>query len=187
MQDFDFALGETADMIRDTTRRFAADRIAPLAAADRRRGPLPARAVAGDGRARPARHHRRGGGWRARARLSRACRRAGGSQPRLGLGRPQLRRAFQSLRQPDPPLGESRAEGEISAQADLRRACRQPRHVGGGRGLGRRLDEAARATRSTAATCSTAPNSGSPTPPMPTRWSSMPRPAERIAAASPPS
>ncbi|WP_174280046.1 acyl-CoA dehydrogenase family protein [Sphingomonas bacterium] len=30
--DFDFALGEMADMIRDTTRRFAADRIAPLAA-----------------------------------------------------------------------------------------------------------------------------------------------------------
>jgi isovaleryl-CoA dehydrogenase len=31
--DFDFALGETADMIRETTARFAADRIAPLAAA----------------------------------------------------------------------------------------------------------------------------------------------------------
>ncbi len=30
--DFDFALGETADMIRDTTQRFAADKIAPLAA-----------------------------------------------------------------------------------------------------------------------------------------------------------
>ncbi len=30
--DFDFALGETADMIRETTRRFAADRIAPFAA-----------------------------------------------------------------------------------------------------------------------------------------------------------
>ncbi len=30
--DFDFALGETADMIRESTRRFAADRIAPLAA-----------------------------------------------------------------------------------------------------------------------------------------------------------
>ncbi|MEC3948075.1 isovaleryl-CoA dehydrogenase [Sphingobium sp. HWE2-09] len=29
--DFDFALGENADMIRDTTARFAADRIAPLA------------------------------------------------------------------------------------------------------------------------------------------------------------
>src|SRR3954464_1827022 len=32
MQSFDFALGEMADMIRDTTQRFAADRIAPLAA-----------------------------------------------------------------------------------------------------------------------------------------------------------
>ena len=30
--DFDFALGESADMIRTTTRRFAEDRIAPLAA-----------------------------------------------------------------------------------------------------------------------------------------------------------
>lgn len=32
MADFDFALGEMADAIRDTTARFAADRIAPLAA-----------------------------------------------------------------------------------------------------------------------------------------------------------
>src|SRR3546814_2601085 len=32
MPDFDFALGENAEMIRDTTARFAADRIAPLAA-----------------------------------------------------------------------------------------------------------------------------------------------------------
>ena len=31
--DFDFALGENADMIRDTTRRFATDRVAPIAAA----------------------------------------------------------------------------------------------------------------------------------------------------------
>ena len=30
--DFDFNLGENADMIRDTTARFAADRIAPIAA-----------------------------------------------------------------------------------------------------------------------------------------------------------
>ncbi|MBY9061580.1 acyl-CoA dehydrogenase family protein [Sphingomonas yunnanensis] len=30
--DFDFALGENAEMIRDTTRRFAVDKIAPLAA-----------------------------------------------------------------------------------------------------------------------------------------------------------
>lgn len=32
MTDFDFALGETADMIRDTTRRFSAEQIAPIAA-----------------------------------------------------------------------------------------------------------------------------------------------------------
>jgi isovaleryl-CoA dehydrogenase len=32
MPSFDFALGETADAIRETTRRFAADRIAPIAA-----------------------------------------------------------------------------------------------------------------------------------------------------------
>jgi isovaleryl-CoA dehydrogenase len=32
MAELDFALGETAEMIRDTTRRFATDRIAPLAA-----------------------------------------------------------------------------------------------------------------------------------------------------------
>lgn len=32
MTGFDFALGETADMIRESTARFAADRIAPLAA-----------------------------------------------------------------------------------------------------------------------------------------------------------
>src|SRR3978361_420780 len=31
-KDFDFALGETADMIRETTYRFASDRIAPIAA-----------------------------------------------------------------------------------------------------------------------------------------------------------
>ncbi len=32
MTDFDFALGETADMIRETTRRFATEQIAPIAA-----------------------------------------------------------------------------------------------------------------------------------------------------------
>ena len=31
MQMFDFNLGETADMIRETTRRFASEKIAPLA------------------------------------------------------------------------------------------------------------------------------------------------------------
>jgi isovaleryl-CoA dehydrogenase len=32
-RELDFALGDTADAIRETTRKFAAGRIAPLAAA----------------------------------------------------------------------------------------------------------------------------------------------------------
>ena len=109
---------------------------------DRRGGLVPDRSVAGNGRARAARDHGLGGGWRARARLSRACRRAGGGGAGLGLDRAQLRRAFEPLRQPDQALGEPGAEGEISAEIDLRRACRLARHVGGRGGLGRRLDEA---------------------------------------------
>jgi len=31
--EFDYALGETADMVRETARRFAAEKVAPLAAA----------------------------------------------------------------------------------------------------------------------------------------------------------
>jgi isovaleryl-CoA dehydrogenase len=41
MADFDFALGETAEMIRDTTYRFATDRIAPLAAATDEKNQFP--------------------------------------------------------------------------------------------------------------------------------------------------
>ena len=84
---------------------------------------------------------------RRRARLPRALRRDGGNLARLGLGRALLRRAFQSLRQPDPPLRQRRAEAALPAEADLRRARRRARDVGGRRGLRRRLD-AARAPRS---------------------------------------
>ena len=40
--------------------------------------------------------------------------------------------------------GTGRAEAHVSAEADLRRACRLARHVGAGRRLGRRLDADAR-------------------------------------------
>ena len=72
-------------------------------------------------------------------RLSRARGRHGGDLPRLGLGRPVLRRAFQPLRQPDPPQRQRGAEAPLPAQADLGRACRRARHVRAGLGLGRRL------------------------------------------------
>ena len=182
----DFDLGEMADTIRETTQRFAARQDRADRRRDRREGRIPAPAVAADGRARAARHHRRGGGWRARPRLSRACRRAGGSGARLGLGRPQLRRPLEPLRQPDPPLGQRRAEAQIPAQADQRRACRRAGDERGRRGQRRRRDEAEGREESATATASTAPSSGSPTAPTPTRWWSTPRPA-RAAAASPPS
>ena len=67
---------------------------------------------------------------------------------------------------------------QISAQADQRRACRRAGDERGGRRQRRRRDEAeGRESRATAI-ASTAPNSGSPTAPTPTRWWSMPRPAE---------
>jgi hypothetical protein len=109
---------------------------------DRRDQRIPDGSVGEDGRARPARHHRAGGGWRRGHGLSRPLRGDGGDQPRLGLGGAFLRRAFQSLRQPASPLGHGRTEGEIPAEAHLRRACRLARHVGAGRGLRRGVDEA---------------------------------------------
>lgn len=55
-----FHLGEAADAIGESTARFAADRIAAAGRKDRRGEPLPTRALGADGRARPARDHRRG-------------------------------------------------------------------------------------------------------------------------------
>ena len=62
--------------------------------------------------------------------------------------------------------GQRRAEAAISAQADLGRACRRARHVGGGRRLRRRRDEAQGRPAAAIASSSTAPNSGSPTAPV---------------------
>ena len=46
---FNFDLGETADMLRDTVRSYSQDRIAPLCRKDRPRGLVSARALAGNG------------------------------------------------------------------------------------------------------------------------------------------
>ena len=95
------------------------------------------KAVAADGRARPARHHGGRGMGRARPRLSRTC-----------IAMEEVSRASASIglsygahsnlvHQPDPPLGHARAEEEISAETDLRRARRRAGDVGGRRGLRR--------------------------------------------------
>ena len=179
MPGLEFDLGEMADTIRDTTERFARDKIAPIAAEIDEKDEFPRAALAADGRARPARHHRRGGMWRARPRLSRACRRPGGSGARLGLGRPQLRRALATCASTRSAAGRNdEQKTQISAQADQRRACRRAGDERGGRRQRRRLDEIEGREDRATATASTAPNSGSPTAPTPTCWSSMPRPAK---------
>ena len=65
----DFALGETADAIRDTTARFAADHIAPLAAEIDRTNEFPRQLWKPMGELGPARHHRGGGRRGPRPRL----------------------------------------------------------------------------------------------------------------------
>ena len=141
---FDFALGEDVDALRETVARFSARRDRAARRRDRPRQHVPARPLAEARRARRARRHGRGGIRRGRARLSRALRRHGGDFARLGVGRPLLRRAFQSLRQPDPPQRHRGAEAALSAEARLGRACRRARDVGAELGLGRRLDAHAR-------------------------------------------
>ena len=106
MPGLDFDLGEMADTIRDTTQRFATDKIAPLAAeidhADR--FPIELWPQMGELGLHGITVEEEYGGLGPR--LSRACRGAGGSGAGFGLGRPQLRRASQLVRQPDPPLGQ---------------------------------------------------------------------------------
>ena len=138
---FNFDLGETADAIRDTVRDFSRQRDRAARRRDRQEQPVSARPVAEARRARPARHHGRGGVWRRRARLSRALHRGRGNLARLGLGRAVLWRAFQPLRQPDAPQRQRGAEAQISAEADLRRACRRAGDVGAGCRLRRGVDE----------------------------------------------
>ena len=86
------------------------------------------------------------------------------------------------------PQRQRRAEAALSAEAHLRRASRRARDVGAGRRLGRRVDAAARREARRPLHAERHENSGSPTARRPTRSSSTPRPIRRPArAASPPS
>ena len=129
-----FGLSEEIEALRDMVRRFAAEEIAPRAAQIDAENEFPADLWEKFGALGLLGITVSGGGWRLRHGLSRPLRRAGGDQPRLGLGRPVLRRALEPLHQPAAPLGHARAEGEVPAEADLRRARRLARHVGAGRG-----------------------------------------------------
>ena len=148
-----FDLGETADMLREQVAAFAADEIAPRAAAIDRDNAFPMDLWPQDGRARPARRHGRGRVRRRRHGLSGACGGDGGNLPRLGFGRAVLWRAFQSLRQPDPPQRQRGAEAALSAGADRRRACRRAGHERAGCRVGRGRRCARGRTKRATATC----------------------------------
>ena len=102
----DFALGETADMIRDTTRRFAADRIAPRAAAidaenrfDRSLWP-----EMGELGLHGITVEEEWGGL-GLGYLDHVVAMEEVSRASASIGA-QLWRAFEPVRQPDPPLGQ---------------------------------------------------------------------------------
>ncbi len=132
---FQIDLGADVALLRDAVRDFAQHEIAPRAADDRPRQRVPGRPVAQARRARRDGAHRRRGLRRHRSGLPGAHGGDGRDQPRQRVGGPELRRALQPVRQPDPPQRQRGAEEEIPAQADQRRARRRT----GDERAGRRL------------------------------------------------
>ncbi len=138
----DFDLGETADAIRETTARFAADRIAPIAAEIDRTNEFPRHlwpemgALGLHGITVEEEWGGSGLGYLehvvAMEEVSRASAAVGlsyGAHSNLCVN--QIRR-----------WGIARAEAPLPAQADQRRARRRARHERGRRGFGRDLDVA---------------------------------------------
>ena len=126
-------------------QRFAADEIAPIAAEIDKTDRFPRELWPQDGRARPARHHGRGGVWRLRAGLSRARRRHGGVS-----AAPRPRSACPTARTPTSASTRSAATAPTTQKRRYLPKLISGEHVGAlamsgaGRGLRRRLDEAAR-------------------------------------------
>ena len=149
----DFGLGETADAIRHTTQRFAADRIAPMAAEIDASNVFPRDL------------------WPEMGALGLHGITVEEAWGGLGLGylehvvaMEEVSRASASvglsygahsnpLREPSPQVGHGGAEDPLSAEAYLRRACGIAGHERGGGGLGRDLDEAARRQSAATAMC----------------------------------
>ena len=131
----DFGLGETADMLRETVRRFASEQIAPFAASYDSTNKFPRHlwpemgALGLHGITVEEEFGGLGLGYLEHVVAMEEI------SPRFRVGRPELWRPFQSLHQPDPPLGEPRTKAALSAKADLGRACGFVGHVGSGLGL----------------------------------------------------
>ena len=117
VRSFDFGLGETADMLRDSVRGFAADKIAPRADEIDRSNTFPRDLWPQMGELGllgitvEEEYGGAGLGYLAH------CVAMEEISPRLGLGRPVLRRALQPLRQPDPPQRHRRRRSAATCRS----------------------------------------------------------------------
>ena len=148
-----FCLGESADMLRSSVEAFAAEEIAPRAAAIDRENAFPmdlwpkmgALGVLGVTASR--------GIWRRRHGVSGARGGDGGDLPRVGLGGAVVWGAFEFVRQPDFSKWQRGAEAAVFAGADRRDAGggAGDERAGGGVGRGRDADAGGSARRSVCA------------------------------------
>ncbi len=142
----DFDLGHTADMLRDTVRDFATDKIAPLAAEIDKTNLFPRHlwpqmgALGLHGITVEEEFGGSGMGYLEHVVAMEEVSRASGA---VGL---VLWGAFQSLHQSDPPQWDAGAKAPLSAEADFRRACRRAGDERKRSGIGCRLHAIARGT-----------------------------------------
>src|SRR3982074_2047247 len=127
---FNFDLGETADAIRETVFAFSSNEIAPRAAEIDKSNQFPRDlwpkigALGLHGITVEEEYGGSGLGAFATRTAAEGC------FPGVGGGGSLLWRAFESLRQPDPPQRQRSAEAEISAKTDFGRTCRLIGDVG---------------------------------------------------------
>src|SRR5579862_9670336 len=125
----DFGLGSDINMLRETVGSFAQNNIAPRAAEIDRSNQFPrelwpqlgALGLLGITVEEE---------WGGAGLGYRPLRRHGGDLARFGGGRAVLWRALEPLRQSAQTQRDHRAEEALSAEADLRRACRRVGDVG---------------------------------------------------------
>ena len=140
----DFGLGETADAIRDSTQRFAAAEIAPLAAQIDRDNAFPRQlwapmgALGLHGITVEEEYGGLGLGYLEHVVAMEEVSRASASVGLLSYGKPTSNLCVNQIRR----WGHGGPEAALPARPDLGRGAGRDRHERGGRGLGRDVDAA---------------------------------------------
>ena len=183
---FDFDLGESAEMIRESARTFAEKEIAPRAAAIDRDNLFPRDlwpkmgALGLHGITAPEEYGGLGLGYLEHCVAMEEVSRASGSVG-LSYGAHSNLCVNQIVRNGDDDQKARYLPKLISG-----RARRRARDVGAERRLRRRVDDDPRRPARATVTCSMAQRCGSPTAPSPRPWSSTPRPIRPPARAASP-